>query len=218
LEKYLNLQSQIGGVDPIYNPKGLFIVKTTKITSPLYQNYGNNSIYIGYNDDCTSTDTNIDYIIHLFTTQTNLKDLLIVLPVRLFPQILKMLQQLDKKLLNNITSIALRAIIKDKLTIDTLIHFCNSSIFVNLQILDLVFCSIDDAKITELSNILHSNEHLTMINLAFNNITNVGASAIISSKNLRKTGLTIDLMRQESGPITITSEMLKQLSPTTILI
>jgi hypothetical protein len=56
-----------------------------------------------------------------------------------------------------------------------------------------------------------------MINLAFNNITNVGASAIISS-NLRKTGLIINLMRQESSPITITSETLKQLLPTTIWI
>ena len=47
-KKYLNLQSQIGGVDPTYNPKSSFIVETRQITSPLYYNYGN-QIYYPYN-------------------------------------------------------------------------------------------------------------------------------------------------------------------------
>lgn len=133
----------------------------------------------------------------------------------MFSIILNMLQQYDKNLFNKITSIQLKLKLrlKEIFTIDILKNFCNSSIFVNLKILELNFCNINDSIIKELSEILNNNKHLTMLNLSGNYITDDGASVIISK--LQKTGLTINLHIQESGPIKI--KMTKHLSPQTTI-
>ena len=133
----------------------------------------------------------------------------------MFSLILTMLQQHqqhDKNLFNNITclTLKLKLRLKEIFTIDILKNFCNSSIFVNLKTLELNFCNINDSIIKELSEILNNNKHLTMLNLSGNYITDDGASVIISK--LQKTGLTINLQIQESGPIKI-----KHLSPQTTI-